>query len=630
MDVVEKMSGGSQLRRIVFYLFFDPQGVVDDYVTYKLQALREHAAHIFVVSNSTLTPEGRDKLESVADTVWERKNVGFDVWAYKEAMETFGMDRLGEFDELILMNYTFFGPVFPFAETFERMDAQELDFWGLTAHKSVDPNPFAGATGVLPFHIQSHWIGIRKAMLTSLEFQQYWATMPMIRSYDDSILHHEARFTQHFASKGFRYAIAFPPEDYPSEHPVFDNAVLMLDNRCPIVKRRMFFHEPSYLERNAILGRRVLEKLEDTDYPVDLIWRNIVRSAEPRTLHTNFSMLSVLPGGDVGEMPDPAPRICVIAHVYYDDMVQEMMSYVGHIPGPYDLVVTTDTGAKRSRILAALAPYDIARVEVRVLESNRGRETSAFLVGCRDLLVPGRYDLICKVHSKKSAQDGYNLGMLFKHHMFDNLLSSPMYVSGLLHLFAKDQTLGMVFPPVVNIGYPTLGHAWFTNRPAAVELAKDLGIHTTFDRSTPIAPYGGMFWCRPEAIVAFTAHEWKWEDFPDEAGWTDGGLPHVIERLYAYAVMDAGFHVRSVMTADWAEINYTFLEYKLQRVSAMLPAFTQEQVDYLEKVNTDGPLLVQLKEAVNTRYPRLSRSLRPGYKVARQAYRLTRSSRHAG
>lgn len=618
------------MRRIAFYLFYDPEGVVDDYVTYKLHALREHVEHIFVVSNCTLTPEGRDKLESVADTVWERRNVGFDVWAYKEAMETFGMDRLEEFDELILMNYTFFGPVFPFSETFERMDAQELDFWGLTAHKSVDPNPFAGAEGVLPLHIQSHWIAVRKAMFTSVEFQQYWATMPMIRSYDDSILRHEGRFTNYFASKGFRYAIAFPPEDYPSDHPVFDNAVLMLENRCPIVKRRMFFHEPSYLERNAILGRRVLEKLETTDYPVDLIWRNIVRSAEPRTLHTNFSMLSVLPDGEVGEMPDPAPRICVIAHIYYDDMVEEMMSYIGHIPGPYDLVVTTDTEAKRSTILHALVRYDIAQVEVRVLESNRGRETSAFLVGCRDLLAPGQYDLICKVHSKKSAQDGYNLGTLFKQHMFDNLLSSRTYVSRLLGLFAKDPTLGMVFPPVVNIGYPTLGHSWFTNRPAAVELANDLGIHTHFDRSTPIAPYGGMFWCRPEALRALTAREWEWDDFPDETGWSDGALPHVIERLYAYAVMSAGFHVRSAMTADWAEINYTFLEYKLQRISSMLPAFTQEQVDYIDRIRTDGPLLARLKQAVDARYPRLGRSMRPGYKAARQAYRLTRSSRHGG
>lgn len=618
------------MRRIAFYLFYDPEGVVDDYVTYKLRALRGHVEHIFVVTNCTLTTEGRDKLESVADTVWERRNVGFDVWAYKEAMETFGADRLEEYDELILMNYTFFGPVFPFSETFERMDAQELDFWGLTAHKSVDPNPFAGATGVLPLHIQSHWIAVRKAMFTSVEFQQYWATMPMISSYDDSILRHEGRFTDYFASKGFRYAVAFPPEDYPSDHPVFDNAVLMLENRCPIVKRRMFFHEPSYLERNAILGRRVLEKLETTDYPVDLIWRNIVRSAEPRTLHTNFSLLSVLPDGEVGEMPDPAPRICVIAHIYYDDMVEEMMSYIGHIPRPYDLVVTTDTEAKRSTILNALVRYDIARVEVRVLESNRGRETSAFLVGCRDLLAPGKYDLICKVHSKKSAQDGYNLGTLFKRHMFDNLLSSRMYVSRLLELFAKDPTLGMVFPPVVNIGYPTLGHSWFTNRPAAVELAKDLGIHTHFDRSTPIAPYGGMFWCRPEALRDLTAREWRWDDFPDETGWTDGALPHVIERLYAYAVMSAGFHVRSVMTADWAEINYTFLEYKLQRISSMLPAFNQEQVDYIERIQTDGPLLARLKEAVDARYPRLGKSVRPGYKAVRQAYRLTHSSRHGG
>ena len=624
------MYGGCQLRRIVFYLFFDPQGIVDEYVIYKLKALREHAEHIFVVSNCSLRPQERAKLESVADTVWTRENVGFDVWAYKEAMETFGMDALAEFDELILMNYTFFGPVYPFAETFERMDPQELDFWGLTAHKAIDPNPFAGAVGILPFHIQSHWLAVRKAMFTSLEFRQYWASMPMIRSYDQSVLQHEARFTQHFASKGFHYATAFPPEDYPSDHPVFDNIVLMLDNRCPIVKRRMFFHEPSYLERNAILGRRVLERLESTDYPVDLIWRNIVRSAEPRTLYTNFSMLSVLPDGDAGELPDPAPRICVIAHIYYADMVDELMRYVNNIPGPYDLVVTTDTDAKKSTILAALAGFDIARVEVRVLESNRGRETSAFLVGCRDLLSPGRYDLICKVHSKKSAQDGYNLGMLFKHHMFDNLLSSPMYVSRLLRLFTKDATLGMVFPPVVNIGYPTLGHSWFTNLPAAHELAKDLGIHTHFDPSTPIAPYGGMFWCRPEALSAFTSRDWHWEDFPDESGWTDGGLPHVIERLYAYAVMEAGFHVRSVMTADWAEINYAFLEYKLQRVSAMLPAFTQDQVDYLEKVNTDGPLLANLKEVVDARYPRLSRSLRPGYKVARSTYRLARSSRQEG
>ena len=64
------------MRRAVFYLFYDPQGQVDDYVLHTLGHLRKHAEHIFVVSNSPLDDANRARLESVADTVWERENVG--------------------------------------------------------------------------------------------------------------------------------------------------------------------------------------------------------------------------------------------------------------------------------------------------------------------------------------------------------------------------------------------------------------------------------------------------------------------------------------------------------------------------------------------------------------------------
>jgi rhamnosyltransferase len=621
--------GRNAVKRVIFYLFYDPQGVVDEYVPYKLQALRPFADHIFVVSNSTLTPEGREILEGVADTVWVRENVGFDVWGYKEAMETFGQDRLEEYDELILMNYTFFGPIYPFEETFSQMDVRrDVDFWGVTAHKEVDPNPFEGATGVLPAHIQSHWIAVRKQMFTSIEFLQYWQNMPMITSYDQSILQHESKFTKHFAERGFRYTVVFDPDRYPSIHPVFESAVLMLDDRCPLLKRRIFFHEPTYLDRNAILGKRVMEKIATTGYPTDLIWRNVVRSAEPRTLYTNMSMVSVIPDVDSGYRPDPPPRIAVIAHIFYEDMVDEIMASLGNIPVPYDLVVTTTTEKKRASILASLEPYGLPSVDVRVVASNRGRAESAFIVACRDVLVSGDYDLILKIHSKKSPQNGHNVGSLFKHHTVDNLLSSPGYVGSILEMFSTQPSLGMVFPPVVHIGFPTLGHSWFTNREAALELATELGIHTVFDRTTPVAPYGTMFWARPEALAKLAGHRFSFKDFAgEEEGWGDGMLGHVLERLYGYAVMDAGFTVRSVLNTDWAAINYAFLEYKLQRISSMLPAYTQEQVDYIEQVTADGPLLHQLKLAVDDQYPRLGKALRPGYRVARGAARRARSIR---
>ena len=611
------------MRRVIFYLFYDDQGIVDDYVPHKLKALRPYAEHIFVVSNSKLTVQGRQALEAVADTVWARENIGFDVWGYKEAMGVFGWDRLAEYDELILMNYTFFAPIFPFSETFDKMDARDdIDFWGVTAHKAIDPNPFPGATGILPLHIQSHWIAVRKQMFTSIEFISYWQNMPIITTYEQSILQHESKFTQHFSDRGFRFVVAFDPDRYPSIHPVFEDAVLMLEDRCPILKRRIFFHEPTYLERNAILGKRVMERVAETDYPIDLIWQNVVRSAEPRTLYTNMSMLSIIPDVDTGYRPDPAPRICVLAHIFYEDMTDEMMGWIGNIPVPYDLVVTTTTEEKKAVISGALEKYALPSVDVRVVASNRGRAESAFIMTCRDVLTSGEYDLILKVHSKKSPQNGHNAGHLFKHHSVDNLLSSPGYVATILGMFQNQQSLGMVFPPVVNVGFPTLGHSWFTNRGAAWQLASKLGIRTIFDRTTPVAPYGTMFWCRPQTLAKLAEHDFTYEDFASEdAGWNDGMLGHVLERLYGYTVLDTGHTIQLVLNTDWAAINYAFLEYKLQRISSMLPAYTQDQVDWIEHIQIEDPPLVHLKKALDNSSPGLGRAMRPVYRAARATAR---------
>ena len=50
----------------------------------------------------------------------------------------------------------------------------------------------------------------------SMEFARYWQDMPMITSYSESIYLHESRFTQHFADRGFTFAVTFDPDDYPA------------------------------------------------------------------------------------------------------------------------------------------------------------------------------------------------------------------------------------------------------------------------------------------------------------------------------------------------------------------------------------------------------------------------------
>lgn len=86
----------------------------------------------------------------------ERENVGFDVGAYREALLTLGREKLAEYEEIVLMNYTLAGPVCSLAAMFTAMDARpELDFWGLTRHYAMQSRPLwrrSARASSIPFY----------------------------------------------------------------------------------------------------------------------------------------------------------------------------------------------------------------------------------------------------------------------------------------------------------------------------------------------------------------------------------------------------------------------------------------------------------------------------------------------
>jgi rhamnosyltransferase len=618
-------------RRIVFYLYYDPRGLVDDYVPYKLERLRPFADHIFVVVNGDLTREGRATLEQVADTVWQRENTGFDVWAYKSALEHFGQAQLSEFDELILMNYTWFGPVQPFEPVFDKMNRRDLDFWGMTDHAGTTPNPYT-LTGSMHSHIQSHWIAVRRSMFESSDWSEYWRNMPPISSYVDSILHHESIFTFHFEQAGFKYEVAFPKEDYPSDHPAFVSAAALIEDGCPVLKRRPFFHSPLYLDREAIIGRWLIDSATSHGYPSDLILQNMARNAEPKILNTNASMLEILPETVTGYDPAKPFKIAAIVHVFYEEMTEELLDRLATLPGTFDLYVTTTTDEKAASIRDVIARRRdplISKVEVRVLPSNRGRDLSAFFIGCRDVLLNPDYDLLVKIHSKKTVQQAPNAGNLFKRQQFENLLNSPGFTANALGLFQREPGLGLVFPPTIHIGYPTLGHAWFANKKPTAELCEKLGIRVPLDDISPLAPLGAMFIARPDALRKLAQVEWSYEDYASETDHRDGSLAHVQERVVSYAAGELGYHVRTIANAEYAAISHTFLEYKLDQISSVVGGYPIDQVHFLRThvgIGSSDPI-GYLKLFIIERSPRTARALSVLYRPFRSLYRRTRMIR---
>ena len=607
------------MKRAGIFLFYDPEGKVDDYILGCLGSLQQHMDYLLVVSNSPLDETNRKRLESVSSEVMERKNVGYDVGAYRDGLRHLGWDHMGDYDELVLFNYTFFAPIHPWAGLFERTDKWDTDFWGITEHDEVRPHPFLPKL-VMPRHIQSHWIAVRSSLSTTKDWRTYWEDMPPIESYNDSIQWHESRFTGYFNALGYRHEVAYNVDDYPSANPVFDNASLLLQDGCPILKRRNLFHNPLHLDRFAIIGADMLEQARAAGYDTDLILSNLARTSKPRDLVTNAGLTWVVPQSASEETYAAAAtqKVLAVAHIFYADMAEEILQRLSVLPKGYYLVATTSNEENQAQISAVMERYGVEG-EVRVVASNRGRDIGAFLVDCNDVLSSDKWDIVVKIHSKKSVQDDYNAAQLFKTHLYDNLLNSRAHVANILAEFAAHPALGMVLAPLPHMGYPTMGHAWFTNREPAQAVAKRLGINVPFDKDMPLATYGSMFIARPQALAKLVNAGFKPENFPVEGGYKDGSLAHVLERLMAYAALSEGFYVRPVLAPKWAEVYYGYLEYKLAAVSSFLPPFTIDQVPYLKAHGGPIPnVLASIKVNIMLRQPKVGNALKPAYRLVRK------------
>jgi lipopolysaccharide biosynthesis protein len=562
------------LRRLCIFSFYDPHGIVDDYVVYFLRKLGEFAGTIIFYSNGPLSRDSEIKLRGVVDDVVLRPNVGFDVLAYKEGLERIDYNREGLYDEVLMVNHTCYGPVYPFSELFEEMESRECDFWSVSAHAEMTPNPITGF-GVLPYHLNANFIAVRSEMLGSLSFRQYWEGVRIGPSYEEAILSHEARFTRHFIELGYKASCYLDKREYSTHYPAMLELDQTLIDRNPLVKRRSFFHEPRYPETYAADLPRALDILAKTsDYNPELIWRNAIRQAELRTLNTNAGLTSVLPDVRLKQNEPLCDygAIAVCAHVYYTDMLDEIFSLTETIPVPYDFIATTDNETKKAAIEQAAANRrNIRNVTVRVVEENRGRDMSALFVTCRDLFLDDRYNLVCRLHTKKTPHVARAQGDLFKRHMFENVLNSEGYTTNVLDMFYDKPWIGIAVPPVVQISFRTMGHAWYENRARAEELRKLLDLKVPFDADTPIATYGTMFWFRPRALRKLFAHPWKWSEYNSEPNHVDGGLAHVQERLICYVAQDAGYTTQQIISSHLAGWNYAMMEYKLQKLCAALP-----------------------------------------------------------
>jgi rhamnosyltransferase len=568
------MKIGMEAKRAAVYFIYDKDGIVDDYIVYQLNDLKENIHYLLVVVNGILTVEGREKLTPIANDILTRENEGFDVRAYKAGLEYIGWNNLAEYDEIVLMNFTMFGPLYPLKTVFEEMNEKDVDFWGITKHHKVDFNAFGNnyKYNYVPEHIQSSFLAIRNSLLRSRDYIDFWKKMPMVKSYADSVGYYESIFTKDFKDMGYQEDVFVNTEDL-REHTryplLFMAQELVKNRRCPFIKRKSFCQN-YYDILGETLGQSSMELFDyiknNTSYDVNLIWDNILRLEHMADIKNILHLNYILPCNII-KNNEKKRKIALIFHLYFLDLLENSFGYIDKMPSYAHIYITTDTKEKKTKIEERLK-VSVFQKKTVILVENRGRDVSALLIGARDFVMD--YDYVCFAHDKKTTQvKPLLIGESFAYKCLENVLGSESFIENTIAAFSENPRLGLLAPPPPNHAsyFSTFHSVWYNNYENTLKLAERLDLRVPMHWSKePIAPCGTMFWFRPKALQRLFEEDWKYEHFPEEPNENDGTLLHAVERIYPFVAQDAGYYSVWAMSDRYSRIETTNLFFSLHRL----------------------------------------------------------------
>jgi lipopolysaccharide biosynthesis protein len=236
------------------------------------------------------------------------------------------------------------------------------------------------------------------------------------------------------------------------------------------------------------------------------------------------------------DLPIASPaRVAVLLHVYYAELLDDLIRRLSAIPVPFDLIVTNSSGTP-IEISEHLVPKASCKVVLDV--ENRGRDLWPLVqVVNAGLLDP--YDIVLKVHTKRSHwREGHpglvGSGSSWRDRLLDSILGSPENVSAILDAFATTPSLGLVTDDESVLG----PEYWGSNQATAEHLLRRLELTMRPDELTFAA--GSMYWARAFVLQGLRVFGLSATDFEEEAGQVNATTAHALERVIGIVTREAG------------------------------------------------------------------------------------------
>ena len=136
-------------------------------------------------------------------------------------------------------------------------------------------------------------------------------------------------------------------------------------------------------------------------------------------------------------------RIAVQVHIFYEDLIIDIINKINNIPIKYDLFISTISIDIKNTIIKNLTQLsNVNQYEIIILE-NKGRDVLPLLIQLKRKIK--KYKYLCHIHTKKSKTSP-NIGNSWRNYLYNNLLGNKRIVSEIISDLENNGKLGFIFP----------------------------------------------------------------------------------------------------------------------------------------------------------------------------------------
>lgn len=532
---------------------YSPDGKILPHVVHLISSLKNSGVVVIVViATDGLTHNPLDDIPEV-DGLIIRDNHGWDFGAWASTLTI--VPALWSANSVILCNDSIYGPVsnIKLRQALSRVWQSASDIVAMTDSYEVR------------HHFQSYFWALTRKGLDNPAIKNWWMWVASVKSKDVAIATYELYGIDRWRNDGASIDVLFPAKATPRPvNPTLQGWRDLTRRGFPFLKVQMLRDEVpgvrrdgwrASIETGSPLIRLIEHHLQVTGAEhrpqpirqrggtnekrsaIPSVPRDYKRFVNSKTYYGATSAVVISPETDrVLQVPfrvssdDMGAPVAAIVHVYYVEMLAELISYIRHIRN-VELFISTDSNEKVVEIQRICRDYGF-EPDVRCFK-NRGRDIAPFLIGFRDVFE--RFAYVLHLHSKKSPHEPRMAG--WKKYLLDTLVGSPAVVASVMELLKSDR-VGLVFAQ----HYPEVRRVlnWGFNFQHASTLMARLGI-TIYQDQLLDFPSSSFFWVKSAAIAPLLNERLEWAEFAEESGQVDGTLAHAIERVIPLVVEAAGF-----------------------------------------------------------------------------------------